>query len=202
MKKIIFILSFLIGFTNISCSVYQTIVNVSRLKFKLGTVNNFSINGVSIEGKTSVKDFNPYEILKITSAFANKTFPISFLLNVEAKNPNDGTGGYPRTDIALKSFPWSLYIDDKVTISGNIDNSVSIPGTGEITEIPIRVNIDLVKFFKDKDYDQLINLAFAISGNKSYSSKITLYAQPTVSTSIGDITYPDKLKIVSKEFSN
>ena len=143
MKKIIFIFSVIIVFSNISCSVYKTIVNVSRLKFKLGTVNNFTINGVSLEGKTSVRDFNPFEVLKITSAFANRSFPISFLINVEAKNPNDGTGGYPRTDIMLKSFPWNLYIDDKETISGNINNSVSLPGTGEITNIPIRVDIDL-----------------------------------------------------------
>ncbi|MCL5029940.1 MAG: hypothetical protein M1480_13085 [Bacteroidetes bacterium] len=202
MKKIIFIFSVIIVFSNISCSVYKTIVNVSRLKFKLGTVNNLSINGVSLEGKTNIKDFSPFEILRITSAFANKSFPVSFLVNVEAKNPNDGTSGYPRTDIELKSFPWNLYIDDKETIGGNINNSVSIPGTGEITIIPIRVDIDLLRFFKDKDYDQLINLAFAISGDKSHASKIALYAQPTVSTSIGDVTYPGKLKIISKEFSN
>lgn len=202
MKKIIFIFFVIIVFSNISCSVYKSIVNVSRLKFKLGTVNNFTINGVSLEGKTSLKDFSPFEILKITSAFANKSFPVSFLVNVETKNPNDGTSGYPRTDIELKSFPWNLYIDDKETISGNVNNSVSIPGTGEITNIPIRVEIDLLRFFKDKDYDQLINLAFAISGDKNHASKITLYAQPTVSTSLWDITYPGKLKIISKEFSN
>lgn len=202
MKKIISILLVIIAFSNISCSIYKSIVNVSRLKFKLGAVNNLSVNGVSLDGKTSAGDFNPFEVLKITSAFANRTFPISFLINVEAKNPNDGTGGYPRTDIMLKSFPWKLYIDDKETISGNINNSVSIPGTGEITNIPIRVDIDLLKFFKDTDYDQLINLAFTISGEKNHSSKIALYAQPTISTSIGDITYPGKLKIISKEFTN
>ncbi len=202
MKKIIFLLSAIIIFTDLNCSIYKSIVNVSRLKFKIGIVDNFSLNGVSLEGKTSVKDFSPFEVLKLTSAFANRSFPVSFLINVEAKNPNDGTGGYPKQDIALQSLPWSLYIDNKETISGNINNPVSIPGTGEITNIPIRVDIDLMKFFKDKDYDQLLNLVLALSGEKNHSSKIILYAQPSVSTSIGEITYPGKLKIISKEFTN
>ncbi len=202
MKKIIFIISAIIIFTNISCSVYKTIINVSRLKFKIGIVDNFSINGVSLEGKTSVRDFSPFEVLKITSAFAKREFPISFLINVEAKNPNDGNGGYPKQDVGLQSFPWSLYIDDKETISGNINNPISIPGTGEVTNIPIRVDVDLLKFFKDKDYDQLLNLVFALAGEKNRSSKIILFAQPTVSTLLGEITYPGKLKIISTEFSN
>ena len=53
-----------------------------------------------------------------------------------------------------------------------------------------------------KDYDQLLNLVFALAGEKNRSSKIILFAQPTVSTLLGEITYPGKLKIISTEFSN
>ena len=202
MKKLIPPLFLLFAFTGISCSVYQTIVNVSRLKFKLGAVNNFSVSGISIEGKKSINDFKPLDVLKISTSIAKKTFPVSFMLNLEAKNPNDGTGGYPRTDITLKSFPWKLYIDDKETIYGNIGEPVTIPGTGEVTNIPIRINIDLIKFFGDKGFDSLINLAFSISGEKGKASRLSLYAKPTVGTPVGDVTYPGELKIISKEFSN
>ncbi|MDR3625778.1 MAG: hypothetical protein P4L45_03045 [Ignavibacteriaceae bacterium] len=191
-----------LAFTNISCTVYQTAMNVSRLKFKLDKVDNYAVSGIPIEGKSSIRDFSAFELLRITGNIAKKTFPVSFIINVSAKNPNDSTGGYPRTDIILKSFPFKLYIDDKETIEGNIDNSVAIPGTGEIVNIPVRINIDLFKFFSDKDYKQLINLVFAIAGSNGYSSTIKLYAHPTVTTPFGDITYPGELKIVSKEFTN
>ena len=202
MKKIIFTSLFLLAFINISCSVYQTIVNVSRLKFKLGQVNNVLVDGISIQGKTSIKDFKPLEIIKLTASLARKSLPVSFTLNVEANNPNDGTGGYPKTNATIKSLPWKLYIENKETISGDLGHPVSVPGTGELTVIPIQINLDLYKFFSDKGLESMINLAFAIGGEKGHSSNIELFAKPTVTSPIGDITYPGELKIVSKEFTN
>ena len=123
------------------------------------------------------------------------------MLNVEAKNPNDGKGGYNRTDATLQNFKWRLFLDDKETISGDLDQPVTVPGTGEVTDIPLRINIDLLKFFKDKSYNDLINLALALGGSKGSSSKITLYATPTVSSPFGNITYPGELKLVDYTFS-
>jgi len=201
MKKII-LLSIMLMFTLTSCSVYQTMVNLSRLKFKLGAVNNFTINGINLSNKKSLSDFNAIEMLKLTDVFVSGKMPASFTLNVEAKNPNDGTGGYPKTDATLKSFPWKLEIDNIETIGGNIGNPVSVPGTGEITNIPLTMNIDLVQFFKDKGLENVINLALALGGQQGSSSRLTLYATPTVSSPIGDIKYPGELKIVDQSFTN
>jgi hypothetical protein len=202
MKKTIFASLFIFAFLNISCSVYQTLVNVSRLKFKLGAVNNLLVDGISVQGKTSVKDFKPLEVIKLTAAIARKSLPVSFTLNVDANNPNDGTGGYPKTNATIKAFPWKLYIENKETISGDLGQPVTVPGTGELTVIPIQINLDLYKFFSDKGFESMINLGFAISGEKGHSSNLALYAKPTVTSPIGDITYPGELKIVSKEFTN
>ena len=201
MKNLIYAI-IVLAFTNIGCTVYQTTINLSRLKFKLDQVNNYTVSGIPIEGKKNIKDFTPLELLRITGNAAKKTFPVSFVVNVLARNPNDSTGGYPRTDITLKSFPFKLFIDDKETIEGNINNPVFVPGTGDTVNIPIRIDLDLFKFFSDKNYKGLINLAFAISGSKGYSSIIKLYAHPTVATPYGDITYPGELGIVTKEFTN
>ncbi len=199
-----YLLLVLISFalSGISCSVYETIVNISRLKFKLGDVNNFLISGVSVSNKSRVQDFSAVEILKISSAFAEGKLPVSFTLNVEAKNPNDGTGGYARTNATIESFPWRLEIDDKETISGNIGSAVTVPGTGEITAIPITINVDLLDFFKDRGYESLINLALSIGGYNSSGAKLALFARPTVKTTLGNITYPNELKIVSFDFTN
>lgn len=203
MKKI-FLLSFLIAISFIfyQCSIYQTITKISRLQFKVGEVNGFRVNDIDISTKSSLNDFNPTEVLKLTTIFTQGKLPVSFILNVDAKNPNDGTGGYARTDATLKSFKWRLFIDDKETISGDIDSPVTVPGTGEVTKIPLRVNIDLLQFFKDQGFERVINLALALGGKNGSTSKITLYATPTVSTPIGNITYPGELKIVDTQFTN
>jgi hypothetical protein len=201
-KKLLYISFILIMFSSISCSVYQTIVNLSRLQFKLGDVNGFSLNGVSLSNKSKLADFNAIELLKISQAVASGTLPVSFTLNVQAKNPNDGTGGYTNTNATIRDFPWRLLINDKETISGGLGNPVTVPGTGEISIIPLRMNLDLVKFFQNKGYEDLINLALTLGGKTGSSSNLTLYAQPTVSTSLGPIKYPDELRIVSVQFTN
>ena len=201
MKKII-LLSIALLLTTSSCSMYETMVNLSRLQFKLGDVVNFTVGGINITNKRSVSDFSSVEVLKLTSALTSGKLPASFILNVEAKNPNDGSGGYPKTDATLKEFPWRLEIDEVETISGNIGAPVSVPGTGEITNIPLTMNIDLIEFFGNKGYDNLLNLALALGGQQGSSSKLSLYATPTVSSPLGDIKYPGELKIVEQSFTN
>lgn len=202
MKKlfsIAIVLSLVIS--GIQCSVYEAMTNLSRLQFKVGDVNGFQINGISISGKSKISDFTPIDLLKLSSSFAQGTLPASFVLNVDAKNPNDGTGGYKKSDATLQNFKWRLFLDDKETISGDIDQPVVVPGTGDVTTIPLRINIDLMKFFKDKGYESIINLALALGGYQGSSSKISLYATPTVSSPFGNITYPGELKLIDTEFS-
>lgn len=191
----------LLALTNISCSVYQTMVNLSRLKFKINNVNNFSIAGVQLANKRSIRDFSSLEALKLTAAFANGSLPASFTLNIDALNPNDGKGGYPKTNATLKSFPWRLLLQDKETISGGLNSPVTVPGTGESIVIPLGISIDLYSFFRDKGYNDLINLALNLGGAGGDPSKVALYAKPTVTSAVGDLTYPQEIKIVSYEYT-
>jgi hypothetical protein len=201
MKKLIPLL-LLTAFLNISCSVYQTIANLGRLKFKLGEVNNFNVNGIQISNKTRLADFSTQEIITISSAAAKGNLPVSFTLNVDALNPNDGSGGYPRTNATVKSFPWRLLIDNKETISGNIGAPFTVPGTGETVSLPLQISFDLMNFFSDKNYESLLNLVLAIGGRQGSSANLTIFSLPTVTTGMGDITYPREIKIVSMDYSN
>lgn len=200
MKIVISILSLTFLFS--SCSVYETMVNLSRLKFKLGNIANFTISGINISNKKSLQDFNPLEVINLSQVIASGKLPASFTLNVEAKNPNDGSGGYPKTDATLKAFPWRLEINNVETISGNIGAPVSVPGTGEVTNIPLAMNIDLIEFFGNKGFDNLLNVALALGGQNGSSSRLALYASPTVSSPLGDIKYPGELKIIEQSFTN
>ncbi len=201
-KQITLFIAIIIALLAVQCSVYQTMVNLSRLQFKLGNVNGFTVMNIPISNKRSLNDFSVIDAAKITASIAQGKFPVSFVLNVDAKNPNDGTGGYQRTDATLKDMVWVLELDGKKTISGRLDNPVTVPGTGEVTAIPLRIELDLKEFFEEKGYESLINLALTLGGAQGSSSKIALYATPTVSTALGDIRYPGELKIVDAYFTN
>ena len=201
LKKIIFLFIVLLLLSNVSCSVFQTMNNIGRLKFKLGNVSNFTLSGITITNKSKLADFNALDLLKLSSSFAQENFPVSFTLNVEAVNPNDGTGGYPSTNATLKSFEWRLLLDNKETVTGNIAQPVTVPGTGQAAIIPLQVNMNLISFFKEKGYESLINLALNLGGKGGSASQITLYAKPVISTMLGDLSYPQELKIIDYEFT-
>ncbi len=179
---------------------YDAFVNLQRLQFKLGSVNNFTLAGISIGGARTINDFSVLDAAKLVAAFSNSKFPASFTLNVLAKNPNDGTGGTKNTSAVLKSLAWRLFLDDKETINGNIPHSIEIPGVGKETTIPIDISLDLYKFFKDQGYESIVNLALALGGVSGSSSRIKLKATPTVDTFLGPIKYPGEITIVDKEF--
>lgn len=199
MKKYLIFLSIILLFS--SCSIYKTVMNVTRLKFKVSNVDQFKVNGISIADKQKLTDFNAGEILGLTTKVASGQLPVSFTLNIEAKNPNDGSGGYPKTDITLKSFPFKLFLNNKETISGNISGPMTIPGKGENSLIPLTIEMNLIQFFKDKGLNEIIDLALNLGGVKKTTSQIKLTAKPLLGTPIGDLDYPGEITILDKEFN-
>lgn len=191
----------LLGLCAFSCNVVkgiqEAVTNLSRCTFKLANVSDFSLSGISLSGKSG---FTIMEGATLAAAFARGELPASFTVNVAAMNPNDGTGGTTKSTATLSSFAWTLLIDNTTTINGDIASPITIPGTGQTTTIPLRMSLDLVKFFKDKGYNSIINLALALGGANSSPSHLTLRARPTISTDFGPITYPSEINIVDKEF--
>lgn len=200
-KIVLVLLTICFSVLQFGCTAaYDAFVNLQRLQFKLGAVNNFTLAGINIGGARTINDFNVIDAAKLIAAFSSSKFPASFTLNVLAKNPNDGTGGTKNTSAVLKSLAWRLFLDDKETINGNIPNSIEIPGVGQEKTIPIVMSLDLYKFFKDQGYESIVNLALALGGVSGSSARIKLKATPTVDTFLGPITYPGELTIVDKEF--
>ncbi len=199
MKIKILLISLFLLFSFNSCSLIKQMTNISRLKFKLKNVSDFTIHGINLSNKASLKDFNIFDSAKLLNSISSGHMPVSFNLNIEAKNPNDG-GGYPRQDLDIVDFKWRLIIDNVETISGNIARPISVPGSGETTIFPITIELDLIKFFKDKGFENLIELALAIGGKNPNLSRIVLKAQPTIQTPFGKLTYPGELDIIDKEF--
>ncbi|MGB9663940.1 MAG: hypothetical protein ACPL25_03315 [Ignavibacteria bacterium] len=198
MKKA-FIYLILISISFHACSIFKQITNISRLKFRLKSVSDLTINGINISNKSSLKDFNVFDSAQLLNSIAKGSLPVKFNLNIEAMNPNDG-GGYPRQDLDIVDFKWRLIIDDVETLSGNIASPISVPGTGETTIFPITIELDLYKLFKERGFENIINLALAIGGKNSNLSRIVLKAQPTIQSPFGKIKYPGEIEIIDKEF--
>lgn len=195
------VLALVVALNGTSCNVVkeigQALTNLSRCSFKVDGIADFRLAGISLGGKTKLTVADA--ALAVTS-FTRGELPASFTLNIAAQNPNTGTGGTTKSTATLTSFAWSLRLDDTPTITGDIAQSIEIPGTGQQTIIPLRMNLDLMKFFKDKGYDKIINLALALGGAQGSASRVTLRAKPTIRTDFGPLTYPAEIDIIDKEF--
>ncbi len=182
------------------CSgVNQAIQNAQRLQFRLGKVDNFNVAGVSLKNINSISNFNFLDAANLLAAFTSGKMPAAFTVNLIAKNP-DSPGGSKQSSTLLKALDWRLLIDNQEIINGGISTPITIPGVGQETIIPIPISVDLLKFFGNGGYENLINLALAIGGKSGTSSRLTLKIKPTVDTILGPITYPGEIDVIDKEF--
>lgn len=185
-----------------SCGVYNSLMNLSKIKFKLGSVNNFKVGNITISNKSKLSDFGALDIVNLTSSVVSGKFPVTFTVNVLAQNPNTSTSkGSSFSDISLDSFPWTLYINDKKTISGNISNTIEVPAIENATVIPLDMSLDLLDFFQDEGLNNLVNLALSLGGSNSATTKIKIVAEPELGTSIGKLKYPNPITIIDKSFN-
>jgi hypothetical protein len=200
MRKIILIFILATVFIS-SCSVYETIKNAARLKYKIHSATDYKIIGIALAEKKSIRDFSSFEMLKLSAGLVKGNLTLTFLINIEANNPNDGSGGYPRTDLSIASFPWRLFINDKETVSGNITQPVFVPGKGESVIIPIRIEFDLAKSFKDRSIEDILALMLQLGGVKGSTSNLKLMAKPVLGTPLGNIESQSEITIVDKTFN-
>lgn len=184
-----------------SCATLNALTSVSRIQFKLSDVQQVRLCGIDISNKHSASDFNMMDGINLLAAFNSGKFPLTFILDVAAKNPNSPSNSKILGAIKVTDLPWRLLLNGQQTISGNIGGPVGVPAGGTTTVIPLSVTVDLKEFFADQGYDQLVKLALALSGNGGVS-QVQLKAQPTMSTPLGSVKYPNELTIVSTQFSS
>jgi hypothetical protein len=178
----------------------STFVNLKRLEFRIGQVTSFRLAGIDLGRTSALSQLTPFDALALAGAYASRRLPAEIVVEVEALNPNDGTAGTPRTTSTLTSLECRLLVDGRPTVTGNIDRAFEIPGTGEAAVVPIRLSLDLYEFFGEKRYGDLVDLALALGGARRDTSRISLDAQPTVTTPLGNITYPGRITIVGGEY--
>lgn len=180
-----------------SCATINALASLSRIQFKINDAQSVRIAGIDVANKHSVSDFSVMDGLNLMQAFTSGRFPLTFTLNVAAKNPNAPNPTYGALQVT--DFPWRLLLDGHETISGNIGSPIGVPPGGQTTIMPLQVTVDLKQFFANEGYNDLLNLALALSGQGG-SSHIQLKAVPTMATPIGSMRYPGELTIVNTEF--
>ncbi len=180
-----------------SCAAINALTNLAHLQFKIQNVGHITLANIDVTNKHSISDFGVMDGVNLLNAFQSGQFPLGLTINVAAMNPNPANQTY--NAVQLTDFPWTLMLDGHQTISGGIGSALSVPNGGTTEILPLTASVDLKKFFADKGYNDIINLATALSGQGG-ASHVQLLAQPTIGTQYGSFKYPNQLTIVNSEF--
>ena len=126
--------------------------------------------------------------------------PVTFVLTVDAMNPNSGTNGIKSVPLTLEDLQWRLLIDGRPTITGGLERPLEIAGNNGTTSIPLTVSMDLMQTFSDRDMQSLVNLACALGGVNGSAANVTLDALPIVRSPLGRLSSDKRITIVDKEY--
>lgn len=196
MKKITLVGIVLFSFFLNSCDVLeqaQQVAMLTKCQFRLSSLQDTKLAGVNVQNKDSYADLSVIDATRIASAYATGSLPLSFVLNVEAKNPNTRAAGMSRLD-------WILLIDDLEVMNGITEKQITIPANGGTAVLPMELKIDLMKVLETKNVQSLANFGMNLAGVGNKPTRITLKAKPTVNIGSTPITYPSYI-IIENEFS-
>ncbi len=174
-----------------SCDVLQQMATFTKCEFKMNSLTDTKLAGIDIQNKNSFSDLTFMDAANVTKTLLGGELPLTFKLNIEAKNPNPATA-------AMQKMNWILYIDDNEITQGVLDEPVNIP-SGETANIPLAIKLDLKKLFNDKTKNSLLNFAFNLADAGNYPTRVKLAIKPTINVAGIPIEYPGYFNL-KKEF--
>ncbi len=173
------------------CDILKQVVTFTKCEFKMNSLTEARLAGIDVQSKKSYKDLNLMDVASVTKALLDGNLPLTFNLNIEAKNPNT-------TDASMHKLEWKAFIDDVEMATGVMDKKTSIP-PGGTKQIPLKVTIDLKKALSGKSKDALLNFGFNLAGAGNYPTRVKLDIKPTVYVGSMTLVYPGYFT-VKKEF--
>ena len=188
MRRILPLLALPLALSVGACSALESIAALQEVRFHIDGVSEGRLAGVSLRGVDSFRDLRPGDLAAIAAAYQRGSVPLDFTLHVAATNPtvND-------VDAFLERLDWTLLLNGRETVSGVYDRNLRIPA-GRTTDLPLRIDLDLLRFFRDNQ-DDLAELALDIAGGRGTPQNLELVARPVVSTPVGPIRYPGEIVI-------
>ena len=170
------------------CTTLQQLAALQRVDFGVDRVSNGLLAGVDVDRIRGYDDLAVTDIARLTAAALNREMPLAFVLHLDAENPEGNS-----VPARLVQLDWTLFIDDTETVSG-VYNDERLIQPGTTADIPIGIELDLVRFFGTNARD-LIDLGLNLAGAGGSPARLSLRAQPTINTAIGPITYPGTITI-------
>jgi hypothetical protein len=180
-----------LGLSAPGCASLGRLAQLSRVDFHVDRVTDGALAGIPIGRLRRAADLRPTDLLRIADAVRHGRAPLTFDLHVGAVNESEN-----RYDLHLERLEWTLLLEDRETVSGVFEEPIVLDAS-RTTDIPIAVELDLLRFF-DEGANDLVDLALRAAGGGG-PTNLKLRARPTVRTPFGPFRFPNEIMIASAE---
>jgi LEA14-like dessication related protein len=177
-----------------SCSYLKELSVLKECEFRVGTLENPMLAGVDISKIVTVKDYSLEQTGKITKSILQGTLPLSFILNVEARNPN-------QKNASLNKLDYQAFIDNTQIAGGSIEEHIIIPAGGGTATIPLKVETDILNLLKKEPINTLLNYTLNLADNGKRPVRVNLKIKPWIAIGNKDVEYPGYITI-TQDFSS
>jgi LEA14-like dessication related protein len=181
-------------FTVLSCTYLKELTALKDCEFRVGTLENPVLAGEDISKIFSLKDFSIEQTGKITKSILLGTLPLSFILNVEVKNPN-------QKNASLNRLEYLAFIDDIQIATGAVEEHVVIPSGGGIANIPLKVETDVLDLLKKEPMNTILNYALNLADNGKRPVRVNIKIKPWIQIGSIDHEYPGYIN-VTQDFAS
>jgi hypothetical protein len=168
------------------CATLQELTALRNVDFSLAGATGSTLAGVPLESIRSFGELSALQVARLGTAVARHDLPLETVLQVRASNPADNV------QARLVGLDWKLFLDDRETISGVLDQEFVLP-PGQPVDVPVSVRLDLLDFF-DGQLQDVVGLALAVAGSGE-PQRVRLEATPSIQTPLGPIRYPEPIRI-------
>jgi len=197
MKKSLFLLTAILStFLFPRCDVVNQAsqaVNLLNCEFRIRSVSDILLAGVDVDHITNIKELTWSDAQKLMVALTKPSIPLTFQLDIDAKNPNVTTAG-------LTNLDYIVFIDDIQMTSGTFNQPISIPPNNGTASIPMQMTVDLKQVLQGRSADAILNFTMNLSGTGGKPTRFKVKLKPYIMVNGQPLSYPGYIT-VKTEFS-
>lgn len=162
-----------------------------RVDFSIAGISQVRLAGVDLSGVRQFTQLTFVDAGYVAAGFRDGNLPLTFEVQVAGDNPSDNG------DARLVRMEWTLFLEDRETVSGLVAEEHFFP-SGQSTTFPLVVQLNLFDFFEGSARD-LFELALSFTGMGGESKTLMLQALPVVETAFGPLVYREPIRIEARD---
>jgi hypothetical protein len=162
--------------------------NLVNCDFRIQSVEDITLAGINVQYISNIRELSWSDAAKLMKAVASPTFPLSFQLNFEVKNPNPSPAG-------MNQLEYIVFIDDIQMASGSLNQPFTIPPNNGTAIVPMQISADLKQVLQGKSLESVVNFGLNLSGAGNKPTRFMVKLKPSVMINGKPMTYPGYITV-------